>query len=1095
MRSIFIFIAFLLLISSCNDRPKFELLDSSYTGISFNNEVLDQDTFNILHNEYMYNGGGVGIADLNNDHLPDIIFAGNKVLSRIYLNKGNLQFEDITFNFEGLTDGQWISGIAVTDINSDGWIDLYFTSTQSLDSANRKNQLWVNQGLRNGIPFFREMARNYGIDDSGHSMHAAFFDYDLDGDLDLYILNNIVSKAIPTNYRPKITDGSSINNDRFYKNVNGKFVDVTIEAGIVYEGYGLGLAIGDINKDSYPDIYVSNDYISNDLLYINTGNGSFKNLSEQYLSYHSRFSMGNDMADINNDGNMDIITMDMMPEEYFRKKQTINGNSYYVYVNNEKYNYEPQYVRNMVHMHNGFLENRMNPFSEIGQLMGVYQTEWSWSPLFADFDNDGDRDLLITNGFPRDLTDKDFTNYKAGMYGSLTSDEAMIKIIPIVKVSNYAFENLNGLQFSNKTSKWGMDRPSFSNGAAFSDLDLDGDLDYVVNNINDPAFVYKNNQNSKEKTASSYILLNLKGAGRNTLAIGAKVELWSRGKFQYTEKFLSRGYISSVDPIIHFGLGKTETVDSIIVIWPTAKSITKLVNIKANQLLEISEEDSQIIKEPRPLQKESMLPLFKKYKGVAYFHKQEDYVDFFHGQSILQHKLSQIGPCIATGDIDSDGLQDLLVGGNGVEPMLFFTRAGDSLVSKKIPGLTEARKCMTSDLVIMDVDGDHDNDVVALSGGYANENTKDYLHKIYFNEGASFTESNLDLPPFPASIVRSMDFDKDGDLDLFVGARVSKGKYPLADKSYLLVNEGGGKFQIRDYFSFDLGMVTDATWTDFDSDGWSDLIITREWQSIVILRNEQGNRMSFVKSESTDNKSGFWYSIKAGDLDSDGDEDLIVGNLGENHRFTVSEKTPMRLYSIDIDKNGTIDPIVSSYWKDEKGVLTEFPVNYLDELGGQSPFFKKMFTSYKAFSHAPIKTILNPDSIRKERIYSVNTTSSYVLWNEKGKFTWEPLPMAAQYSPIKKILIHDFNADGDPDLLLVGNDYSYDVSTGYYDSNKGLMMLGFGGRTFKVLSQSESGLIINGQVESLVYLEGESPILVAGVNRDSAQTFKSIKKK
>ena len=1091
MRQLLFFFITCCFLVACDNPPKFELLNPSLTGIYFNNEVLDQDTFNILHNEYMYNGGGVGIADLNNDSLPDLIFAGNKVSSRIYINKGDLKFEDITSNFTGLNNNQWISGIAVTDINADGWVDLYFTSTQSLDSANRRNQFWVNQGLKNGLPYFKEQAHEYGIDDAGHSMHSAFFDYDLDGDLDLYILNNIVSKAIPTNYRPKITNGSSINNDRFYKNSgNGKFVDATLEAGIVYEGYGLGIAVGDINKDGYPDLYISNDYISNDLLYINQQNGTFKNESKNQLSYQSRFSMGNDMSDINNDGNSDIITMDMMPEQYFRKKQTINGNSYFVYINNEKYGYEPQYVRNMVHMHNGFKGNEMLPFSEVGQIMGVYQTEWSWSPLLADFDNDGDKDLLVTNGFPRDLTDKDFTNYKASIYGSLASDEMMIKQIPIVKVPNYGFENISDLHFENRTQDWGLNIPSFSNGAAFVDLDNDGDLDYVVNNINDIAFVFKNTSVETGKNNANYIKLNLKGSGQNTLAIGAKIELWCKDSYQYTEKFLSRGYISSVDPVIHMGIGKNEAIDSIKISWPTAKSVTVLKNVARNKTITVYEKDAKLVDtiyfyRPKPF-------LFESVNTFDYVHSQTDYIDFFHGQNIIQRKLSQIGPCMASGDLDNDGESDLIVGATDKQPTTVYEFRNGLLIEKEFPGLSGQKKCQESAFVILDVDGDGDNDVVSLSGGYDNEDEDEYEHFLFRNEGKEFTKVKIPIPAFPASVVRPFDYDKDGDLDLFVGARVKKGQFPYAGKSYIILNDNGNFISNLEN-EFDLGMVTDAVWTDFDSDGWRDLLIAREWNSLTILKNDKGQSFHEIHQQELKNKKGLWYSIIAGDFDNDGDDDYLAGNLGDNHRFTISEEYPLRLYAIDIDKNGSIDPVTTSYWKDPKGEMQEYPVNYLDELGAQSPFFKKMFTSYSKFSYTTIPEIINSDTIPDHHQFQVNTSSSYILWNEKGVFNWEKLPALVQLSPVNEMLVQDFNKDGNLDVLITGNDFAYDVSTGYFDANKGLVLLGNGKKSFKILTPSESGLNLSGQVESLVVFDGPEPFIIAGINRQKAKVFRIAK--
>ena len=1042
----------------------------------------------------MYNGGGVGVGDFNNDGLQDLVFVGNKVLTRIYQNLGGLKFKDITKNFEGLDSSQWLSGVSITDVNADGLIDLYFTSTMSKDSLQRKNKLWINQGVASDqSPRFKEMAESYGIADQGYSMQAAFFDYDLDGDLDLYILNNIVNKQVPTNFRTKITDGSSINNDQLYNNLgNGKFRNVTKEAGIVYEGFGLGLAMGDINKDGYPDMYISNDYISNDLLYINQRDGTFKNEIKDFLSYQSRFSMGNDLSDINNDGNLDIITMDMLPEQYFRKKQTINGNSYYVYINNEKYNYEPQFARNMLHMHNGFINGRMLPFSEVGQMMGVYQTEWSWSPLFADYDNDGDKDLMVTNGFPKDLTDKDFTNYKAQVYGSLASDMHMISRIPIVKVPNYAYENMGGNAFKDQTEKWGLKIPSFSNGAAFADLDNDGDLDYIVNNINDVAFLYKNNTNSEREQKANYIRIQLKGEGANTLAIGAKIELWCNGTYQYAEKFLSRGYISSVDPTIHFGLDGNQTIDSIRIVWPTGTKVSDLKNVAPNQILLI--EESKAIPRVEKSVSEKHAYLFQKsVSQLDYIHTEKDYIDFFQGQNVLQHKFSQIGPFMAQGDLNKDGVDDLIVGATSDQPTTVFLRKGGKFHKTEVIGLSGNKDCEESDMVILDVDGDGDNDVVAIAGGYQNEDENQYKHFLYKNEGGGFSKAEISIPSFPASVVRPVDFDHDGDLDLFIGARVRKGKFPLSHSSRLLMNDKG-TFVSDDSNSFALGMVTDATWSDFDGDGWLDLIVAREWNSILLFKNNRGKSLTQVHDRSLEAKHGFWSGIASGDFDGDGDQDYILGNLGANHRFTANDQYPMQLYAVDIDKNGSIDPLTSAFWKDHEGAMQEYPVNYLDELASQSPYFRKMFTSYTTFSTTTIGEIIKTDTISVDRKFYVNSTKSYVLWNNKGNFAWEELPGLLQISPIRKMLVRDFNGDSFADVLVTGNDYTYDVSTGYYDANKGMILLGKGERSFDILPPAKSGLLLQGQVESLLYFEGDTSYLVSGINRRKAVVFQHIKK-
>jgi enediyne biosynthesis protein E4 len=1093
MKNFVVATCLILLIIGCSKPTRFERLPSAETGIDFINALEEKDSFNILHNEYMYNGGGVGVGDLNNDGLQDLVFTGNMVSSRIYLNEGHFKFRDITAAFDGINNGQWISGVTMIDINNDGWLDVYFTCTTDKNPEKRRNQLWLNNGInQKGELTFTETAKEFGIDDDGYSVHAAFLDYDLDGDLDLYVLNNIVNKAVPTNYRPKIADGSSVNNDRFYRNEgNGTFTDVTKEAGILYEGYGLGIAVGDVNKDGYPDLYISNDYISNDVLYINQKDGTFKNETKQYISYQSRFSMGNDMADVNNDGNLDIITVDMMPEEYSRKKQTINGNSYLVYINNEKYGYEPQFVRNMLHFHNGFLNGEMLPFSEVGQIMGVFETEWSWSPLFADYDNDGDKDLMMTNGFPKDLTDKDFTNYKAQVYGFVASDKHILGKIPIVKVSNYAFENNGEAGFRDRTEEWGMKIPSFSNGAAFADLDNDGDLDYVVNNIDEEAYVYRNNSIGKLKENRNYVKIKLVGKDQNLQAIGTKVELWTNGAYQYHEHFLTRGYISSVDPIVHFGLGENAGVDSVRIVWPDQR-VTVLKSVPINQLVEVKQSEENSF--PFSGQKMYMPHMFESTSQVLQFaHEEDDFVDFFQNQRILQHKLSQIGPCMAKGDLDGDGIDDLIIGGSVKNPTSVFLYKNGRFIQTHLEGLTTSKSCEESDLFIVDIDNDGDNDVIAVAGGASVENIESYQHAVYVNDAGSFKKMILPVPSFSASVVRPADFDNDGDIDLFIGARVSKGNFPDAPASFVLVNENG-TFVKKDNLIFPIGMITDAVWSDYNKDGFRDIILSREWRSIAILRNNGGKDFELVDDKTLEAIHGLWYTVAAADLDNDGDDDFVVGNLGDNHRFTINEKFPLRLYAVDIDNNGSIDPITTSYWKDGKGKMQEYPVNYLDELASQSPFFRKKFTSYTKFSYTTADSILGGTPITKDQILHVNSTSSYILWNRgSAGFEWEKLPATVQTSPVRKILLRDLNGDGNMDIVIAGNDYTYDVSTGYIDAGKGLVLLGKGNGEFEVLPPSRTGLLLKGQISSLQYFDGPAPMLVAGVNRDSVRVFHHVK--
>ena len=1062
---LFLSILYTALLISCSRLTQFEIMNSKQTGINFNNNISDADSSNILTHEHISNGAGVGIGDLNNDGLQDIILAGNRVSSRIYLNSGNFKFEDITSNFEGLTNDQWYSGVDVVDINSDGWNDVYLTSTCERNRDNCKNRLWVNNGIYAGKgPTFTEMSEEYGIGYSGASVSSAFFDYDCDGDLDLYILNSSFTSRMSTTYRPKILDGSAVNNDRLFRNNgDGTFSDVTVQAGIVYEGFGLGLAIGDLNKDGYPDIYVSNDYISNDLLYINQGNGTFRNEISNYLSYQTTSSMGNDMADVNNDGNPDIFTLDMMPEHYWKKKQTINGFSYIYYLFDEKFGYEHQYLRNMLHLHNGFLNGKMLPYSETGQISGIYQTDWSWSALFADYDNDRDKDLIVTTGYPKDLRDQDWMKLRQKVQNSNLSNEDIISLIPSVKVPNVAFENVGEFSFI-KRDDWLPDIPSYSYGASYADLDNDGDLDYVINNLDDEAFILKNNIIGKAKKNVNYIKIILAGKDGNTMALGAKVELWSNGRYQFTEHFLTRGYASSVDPVIHFGLSNDSLIDSIKVTWPAGDNISVLKKVNVNKTLIINEKNSVSQIDQLEASEKTGLIFHECDSVINYLHEQTDVIDFFLNQKIIPHKFSQIGPFISKGDIDNDGQEDMIIGSTNKLPTVIFIRDGSRFKRSEFKGLTEQKAFSESDIAISDIDRDGDNDVLSVAGGYEtrreSERQNDFYsavttgyeilkdtafkHYLYRSRNGSFTREALPVPPFPASVIEPCDFNHDGFTDIFIGSRVMRGRFPDSHDSWLLINKNG-RFNETDRSSYRLGMVTDAIWTDYDNDGWEDLMITREWNSAIVLKNKNGKEMVPQNIPELEHFHGIWNSVAAGDFDKDGDEDYILGNLGNNHRFSISDQYPLNLYAIDLELDGTLDPIVTGYWKDRNGRMTEYPVNYLDDLREESTFFQMKFGDYTTFSFTGFKEILNENQLKRAEFnLKVNTASSYVIWNETGNFRFEKLPDLCQLSPIKGMIIKDFNGDRYPDVLIGGNDYSYDVSTGYYDALKGVVLMSRG---------------------------------------------------
>ncbi len=1098
-----LFVSLVLLGASCEikNTSLFTLLESDRTGITFNNEIPESDTFNILTHEYIYNGGGVGIGDFNNDGLQDIFFSGNLVPNRLYLNKGDFRFEDITEE-AGINDGnKWNSGVAVVDINRDGWLDIYVCATMHSDSSSRKNMLFINGGVNEaGVPVFKNQAHQYGLEHGGYSVAAAFFDYDKDDDLDLYLLINQRMDHIPSNYRAKITDGSALNNDRLFRNNNdGTFTDVTLEAGIRFEGFGLGLSISDLNVDGWPDIYVSNDYLSNDILYMNNGDGTFSNRISEFIGHQSQFSMGNDAADINNDALPDIITTDMLPETNFRKKTTIGNKSYLNYINNEKYGYQYQYVRNMLHLNNGL--NQEVKFSEIGQMSGIHQTEWSWSPLFADFDNDGYKDLVITNGFPKDVTDKDFANYRSEI-GNVASLALLEDSIPVVKIPNYVFRNRGDLTFEDKTMEWGFQNASFSNGAAFADLDNDGDLDYVISNINASASIYRNNlydqSNSKQATENNFIRVKLVDPTRKKSAIGARTKLYAGGGVQYFESNIYRGFLSSVENVIHFGLGATNSVDSIVVQWADG-NVQKLIRPPVNQLVSIEYESMSPSVLTAMSQRRGNRLLRKGDKsGILFLHREEDKIDF-NIQRTLPHKFTQSGPGMAAGDVNGDGLDDLVIGGSTGNLFSVFIQKADGTFTPRNQNIHDAAKTQEDmGLLLFDADGDKDLDLYIVSGSIEHYQSKDpYQDRLMINDGrGNFSLDEGALPDTKASgsCVRAVDFDGDGDLDLFVGGRVVPGEYPRAATSYLLRNDGGKFMDVTDEASPALrnaGMITDGIWSDFNSDGKPDLIVVGEFMPVLFFKND-GGRLTAVKTE-IDNQTGWWNSVTAGDYDLDGDIDYVIGNLGNNNSYQASEKYPMKVYAKDFDGNGSMDAVMACYMResmtsDDKKL---YPVHFWDELNTQSPKFRNKYSRYRQYGRATMSELLTPEDLQDALILEANRMSSVYIENlGDGKFTMRDLPALTQIAPINGLVTDDINADGNPDLVMVGNDYGNEVFTGRYDAFNGLVLLGDGKGSFQVKPSAASGFYVPGDAKALVRIQGpHQTVFVASQNKDSLKVF------
>jgi hypothetical protein len=1110
--SVMVVLPLLISLSSCEQKAKhlFELLPLEETNISFANTITENDTFNILALEYVYNGGGVATGDFNNDGLPDLYFTGNMVSNKLYLNKGDMEFEDITERAGVTGNGNWSSGVAVVDLNNDGLLDLYVCATVRTDSLRRRNLLFINNGVdEDGIPSFTESAKAYGIADEGYSTNAAFFDYDLDGDLDLYVLTNQLSKHKPSNYRKKDTKGRARNNDRLYRNNgNGTFTNVTTEAGILIEGYGLGLSISDINQDGWPDIYVSNDFISEDLLYINNQDGTFSNQIKQYIKHTSHSAMGNDVVDINNDGLVDVLAMDMLPEPNKRKKTMLNPNNYATYVNNKKFNVQHQYIRNTLQLNNGSGPEGHPTFSEIGILAGIHHTDWSWAPLVADFDNDGLRDVIITNGFPRDVTDHDFISYHSGPARGVAGYKSLIDSIPIIKISNYGFRNNGDLTFTDNTREWGLDFPSFSNGGVYVDLDNDGDLDVVVNSINAPALVYRNTLYSGHKKDKDYNYLRVVLAGEkaNIGGTGAKISIhYANGKQQFYEHSAYRGYLSSVEAVAHFGLGAIKKVDSLQVFWPDG-SYQLLRDVQVNQKLVVKKTGASQ-KLPAKLLSASdgsgSPTLFQEVSaayGLQFRHEEEDKVDF-DWQRTLPHKYSQQGPGMAVGDVDGNGLDDFYMGGSsGRSGILFLqTDEGKFRPDSDNESLLSAKQEEDLGTLFFDADGNGHLDLYIVSGSYEHApGAAEYQDRFYRNNGkGQFTLDTTAIPKINSSggSVKAADFDHDGDLDLFIGGRVVPGSYPSAPRSYILRNERGRFVDVTEQVNPELaklGMVSDALWTDFDGDGQVDLLIAGEWMPLSFFKNNNGVLKNVTAASGVGHLKGWWNSIVAGDFDGDGDMDYVAGNLGLNTHYKATEEQPLTVHAKDFNADGRFDAVLSSYAKAEDGQMKAFPMHTRDDLIMQIIGMRKKFPRYDRYGLATIDQVFSPEDLEGALVLEANHFASTYFENKgDGTFQATALPQKAQIAPIYGMLSKDFDGDGKPDVLLVGNSYATEVFTGRYDASIGLFLKGDGKGGFQPQTVAKTGFFVDGDAKGLSTLYGKNgeELFVVSQNQDSLRMF------
>lgn len=1086
---VFLFVPFIFLLpllqseqNSNKKKPLFETIPSRKSGINFNNKLTEDRSNNILTYEYFYNGGGVAVGDFNNNGLEDIFFTGNMTDNKLYQNLGNFNFKDITKTAGVAGKKSWTTGVSVVDINGDGFLDIYvcYSGNGSLDS--RRNELYINQGDLT----FKESAKEYGLDDPSNSTQALFFDYDNDGDLDLFLLNHHIEVINEIEFDEAREKKHPFAGDKLFRNDNGKYIDISDEAGIKSTalGFGLGVVASDINGDGWIDLYVSNDYIEPDYLYINNRDGTFTDHLPTYLQHISHFSMGLDIADINNDGLVDIFTLDMLPEDNKRQKLLYGPENYEQYALMVNRGFYHQNMRNMLHLNQG-----AGLFSEIGQLAGISNTDWSWSALFFDATNSGHKDLFVSNGYYRDYTNRDFLKYKGDYYfksavaGEKADTLELVTSMSSTPIANYYFENTGHLRFENKSKEAGIAQPNFSSGAVYADLDNDGNLDLIVNNINQTASIYRNTGHEDNR----YLKIKLKGHPQNPTGIGSKIHVYTQNGEYFQEQMPIRGFQSSVSQVIHFGLGNITGVDSVIVTWPGGTS-SRVLNPKLNSqvTIEASEAKNNI-----SIKDENRVVFSPSDKTLPYSHEEYGFNDFKR-QPLLLEMPSYLGPIMAAGDITGNGKEEIFIGGSkGFPGRVFYFENNEW---RPFDGFETSDEFTDADALFFDANGDGYLDLYLASGGY-----HDYLStdeslqdRLYLNDGKgnlTLHDSNIPKLRSSASKVISADFNGDGFPDIFVAGRLIPGKYPETPKSHLLINDGTGKFtdQSSDFLpqGGKLGMIRDAFAIDLNQDGFEDLIMVGEFTPIMFLENQNGtNFLDETKKYLSDSPSGWWTKIEAGDFTNDGNTDFIVGNFGLNSQFHPTKEEPLTLYYGDFDDNTSIDPILTYYNQGK-----EYPFPSRDELLDQMYSMRSKFTDYESYASAGIEKILGKDVVKNTNKLYASELRTVMLKNNGGRFEIINLPIEAQFAPVYAIQVFDYDNDGNLDFLLAGNQSQIRLRLGVIDASFGQLFKGNGQGQFNFIPQSVSGLNIKGDVKSILSLPSEPKRLYFGINNQEIKIF------